>query len=150
MNLTSNVQHLVVPIRIPKQTGKQFYYLSMNQYSKWHFQVYHYIKKTFAVLTLEQARQLKPINKCCVTYTVYHSHNRDFDLDNFGSIISKFTHDVLTEAGVLVDDSFKYVPKIVYKFGGIDKLNPRCEVEIEEILDEEEVKPKTKTKAKEV
>ena len=58
---------------------------------------------------------------------------RKFDLDNVGSVIAKFTHDVLTEAGILVDDNYSILKELIYKFGGIDKDNPRCEVTIEEL-----------------
>ena len=56
-----------------------------------------------------------------------------FDLDNVGSILSKFTHDVLTEAEIIPDDNYQVVSKLIFEFGGIDTINPRAEVEIKEV-----------------
>ena len=82
-----------------------------------------------------------------MTYTIYYPTNRQFDIDNYASVLAKFTNDALVEGGILIDDSYKYVPKIIFKFGGIDKENPRCEVELKEIKDEKESK-QTKAKTK--
>ena len=51
-------------------------------------------------------------------------------MSNPCSIIDKFTCDALVKAGVLEDDSSKQIKKVIYKYGGIDKDNPRCELEI--------------------
>jgi hypothetical protein len=39
--------------------------------------------------------------------------------------------DLLVDGGVLEDDSWFVVPNLALEFGGVDKLNPRVEVEIE-------------------
>lgn len=64
------------------------------------------------------------------TYTVYPASNRKFDLSNVCSIIQKFTDDALIDYGIISDDSYKIIPQIHYRFGGVDKENPRCELEI--------------------
>ena len=46
------------------------------------------------------------------------------------SIIDKFTCDALVKAGVLADDSYDEIDKVVYKFGGVDKADARCELVI--------------------
>jgi hypothetical protein len=45
-------------------------------------------------------------------------------------VITKFTHDALVEFEILEDDNYNFVNEIVYKFGGVDKDNPRCDVVI--------------------
>ena len=67
---------------------------------------------------------------CKVTYTIYYPTKRAFDIDNIGSVITKFTHDALVEFEILEDDNYNFVNEIVYKFGGVDKDNPRCDVVI--------------------
>lgn len=64
------------------------------------------------------------------TYTAYPSTNRKFDLGNVLPIIQKYTDDALIEMGIITDDSYKVIPKIHYYFGGVDKENPRVELEI--------------------
>ena len=56
-----------------------------------------------------------------------------FDLDNIGSVLSKFTHDVLTEAEIIPDDNYQVIRKLTFEFGGIDPENPRAEVTIKEV-----------------
>jgi hypothetical protein len=36
----------------------------------------------------------------------------------------------LVKAEILEDDSFKQIKEVVYKFGGVEKDNPRCELVI--------------------
>lgn len=64
------------------------------------------------------------------TYTVFPATGRKFDLANVLSIVQKFTDDALIEFGFISDDSYKIIPKIDYRFGAVDKDNPRVELEI--------------------
>lgn len=50
------------------------------------------------------------------------------DLDNQTST----TLDALVAAGVLADDSFAYVDRLELRFGGVDKANPRVEIELDD------------------
>lgn len=65
------------------------------------------------------------------TYTAYPASNRKFDLGNVLPAVQKFTDDALIEIGIIPDDSYKVIPAIEYRFGGIDKENPRIELVIE-------------------
>ena len=65
-----------------------------------------------------------------LTYTYYARSNRRLDISNPCSIIDKFTCDALVKAEILEDDSFKQIKEVVYKFGGVEKDNPRCELVI--------------------
>ena len=58
----------------------------------------------------------------------YAKTKRRIDISNPCSIIDKFACDALVKAGVLKDDSFEQVNQVIYKFGGFDKENPRCEL----------------------
>ena len=130
------MQQLTVPIRLEAGLRKKkTYYLNLNSYKQWHFQVSNQLKKLFKLAVAKDILQLQPIDgKCKITYTIYYPTRREFDIDNVGSVITKFTNDALVELGVLVDDNYNYVPEIVFKFGGVDKDNPRCEVILEELL----------------
>ena len=63
-------------------------------------------------------------------YTVFPSSGRKFDLGNVLPAIQKFTDDALVELEEISDDSWKVIKAIDYRFGGIDKENPRAELEI--------------------
>jgi hypothetical protein len=39
--------------------------------------------------------------------------------------------DLLVDAGIIDDDNWYVVPEVRFKFGGVDRLNPRAEITIE-------------------
>lgn len=128
-------QSYSVPIML--QAGvrkKKNFYLNLNKYKQWHFQESNQLKKLFKIAVAKDIRQLEPLEtQCRIIYTIYYPNKRAFDIDNVGAVVSKFNNDALTEFGILVDDNYNYIPEIVFRFGGIDKENPRCDVTIEEI-----------------
>jgi len=67
------------------------------------------------------------------TYTIYPE--RKSDIMNIGAVLDKFTADALIELGVIKDDNCKLIPEFHFLFGGIDKENPRCELEITRLPD---------------
>jgi Holliday junction resolvase RusA-like endonuclease len=131
------IQELSVPIKLEVGVAKKkTYYLNLNGYRNWQFQLNNQLKKTFKIQVAEKVRELEPVKgKCRITYTIYYPTRRLFDIDNIGSVVTKFTHDALVEFEILEDDNYKIVEEIVYRFGGIDKDDPRCDVLIEEIED---------------
>lgn len=112
---------------------KKNYFLNLNSYNRWHFQEKNQLKKLFKISILKDVRELKPIERCEILYTIYYPTKRLFDLDNIGSVLSKFTHDVLTEAEIIPDDNYTVINELRFRFGGIDSENPRAEVCIKEI-----------------
>ena len=112
---------------------KKNFFLNLNSYNRWHFQEKNQLKKLFKISIIKNVRELKPIEKCEITFKIYYPTKRLFDLDNVGSVLSKFTHDVLTEAEIIPDDNYQVVSKLTFEFGGIDIDNPRAEVCIKEL-----------------
>lgn len=112
---------------------KKNFFLNLNSYNRWHFQEKNQLKKLFKISIIKNVRELKPIEKCEITFKIFYPTKRLFDLDNVGSVLSKFTHDVLTEAEIIPDDNYQVVSKLTFEFGGIDAINPRAEVEIKEV-----------------
>lgn len=112
---------------------KKNFFLNLNSYNRWHFQEKNQLKKLFKISIIKNVRELKSIEKCEITFKIFYPTKRLFDLDNVGSVLSKFTHDVLTEAEIIPDDNYQVVSKLIFEFGGIDAINPRAEVEIKEI-----------------
>jgi len=127
-------QTFSVPIRLEAGVRKKkTFYLNLNQYNKWHFQDKNQLKKLFKITILKDVRKLRPVKACHVIYTIFYPTNRKFDLDNIGSVTCKFTNDVLTECGIIEDDNYTCIKEVTYKFGGVDKENPRAEVTIKEV-----------------
>lgn len=62
----------------------------------------------------------------------FYEPNRKRDLDNVLSVASKFIQDSMVLAGLIPDDSQKYI-QYIEAVATVDKENPRIEVLIEEI-----------------
>lgn len=130
-----STQAFSVPIKLEVGVNKKKnYYLNLNGYRNWQFQLNNQLKKLFKIEVAEEIRKLEPVDGVCsVTYTIYYPTKRAFDIDNIGSVITKFTHDALVEFGIFEDDNYNFVSEIVFRYGGVDKENPRCDVEIKEL-----------------
>lgn len=63
-----------------------------------------------------------------VSLVFYYKTNRRKDLDNGAGGVM----DALVKAGVLEDDSQKFVDCLQLQYGGLDKDNPRVEVYLDE------------------
>ena len=68
----------------------------------------------------------KPLEKALVKISYFFKSNHRRDPDNYSG---KMILDPLVREGVLKDDSFEVVTLQLGK-GGVDKLNPRTEIEI--------------------
>lgn len=135
-------KRLIVPTSLKRGVRKpKTYWLGLNQYHGWHYTVYHELKKQFAKEIADQVEtlDLDVDIQYLPWYTLYIPTKRECDIENICPIISKFTLDVVVEHGKLKDDNYKILPKAFYEFGGVDKENPRCEVEFLE-LDEARLK----------
>lgn len=56
--------------------------------------------------------KMKPIDKPCIVYVVYHEPDRRRDVDNIYSA-NKFILDALRKAGIIKNDSQKYVKDVI-------------------------------------
>ena len=54
----------------------------------------------------------------------YWNDKRLFDLSNKVESIC----DLMVDVGLIADDNYMVIPELTARFGGVDKLNPRCEV----------------------
>ena len=128
------VQQFSVPILLEVGVNKKKnYYLNLNGFRNWQYQLSNQLKKLFKIKIASTVRSLDRVDlPCKVTYIIYYPTKRVFDIDNIGAVVNKFTHDALVELDILEDDNYNFVYEVTYKFGGVDKDNPRCEVLIEE------------------
>jgi len=88
---------------------------------------YARMKETYTAMVAWLAKKLPPYEKVALVITWYEPDRRR-DPDNIMAG-QKFILDGLVAAGVLPNDSQKYIAGIVHRFR-VDKQNPRVEVEI--------------------
>ena len=92
------------------------------------------VKQNYQELITPLLANIKPIKgQISLTYTLYVGSKRRSDLSNICCIIDKYFSDTLVNAGIIEDDSYEYIKEVKYLYGGYDKENPRCEVEIKQV-----------------
>lgn len=103
---------------------------SNNQYmgNSHSFRAYHRKKEEWhwLVKAAIKERPEKPYTRALVTITYFFKDKRRRDPDNYSG---KFILDALTQEGIIADDSFDVIDLLVKK-GGVDKNNPRTEIEV--------------------
>jgi hypothetical protein len=128
-----------VPLRINKTKRKEnWWYLNLNnliQASK-NFSYRNSLKQKYSELpeVREQVSKLPQIrNKVYLQYTIYGKDARKFDIPNVYTVVDKFIVDVLVKRGILLEDDYRYYPVGMWRWGGIDRDNPRADIVIREI-----------------
>ena len=119
-----------LPIEVYYSKKKKFI-LNLNNYRNAHYRVLSISKSLYSDNLVPRLKGFDSFTEpVSLTYTYYARSNRRLDISNPCSIIDKFTCDALVKAEILEDDSFKQIKEVVYKFGGVEKDNPRCELVI--------------------
>lgn len=107
-------------------------YLSLNCYRNWHHRLSNDAKHEVKRLVWDQLDELDATTTLTtpieVTITLYAPDKRERDLGNFCSMAQKFVDDAVVEYGLLPDDSVKYIKRVVYAWGGVDREDPRFEI----------------------
>jgi hypothetical protein len=124
---------LILPLEV--LVGKKVYRCNLNQYRNMHYRVLNSTKQRYSELIQPMIPKAHKPFKVPVrlVYTLYWGSKRRCDISNICSIVDKYSCDAIVKAGILPDDDYKNVQEVVYKWGGIDKDFPRCELVIEEI-----------------
>ena len=112
---------------------KKNFSLNLNQYRNVHFLTLNRAKIVFKEMVKSTVTKLPLYNRIRLTYIAYPKTKRLFDAANVCSVVDKFFSDALVEFGKLPDDNYLHLPEIIYKFGNVDKQNPRVEVLIEDL-----------------
>lgn len=129
---------LPLSVIIPRKTKEdKVFHLNLNIYRNAHHMTLSQAKIRYAeqvkAAIHEQGFSVNSPGPFSFTYTIFPGNNRAFDLGNVLSIIQKFTDDALIELGFIKDDNHKIIREVNYNFGGVDKENPRCELEIADL-----------------
>ena len=115
---------------------KRRVYLNLNTYRNLHYQTNNQVKRAYSALIGRQIPKVSYDN-IKITYTLYIGTLREVDISNVCSIVDKFFCDAMVTRGVIVDDNYKFLKEVVYKFGELDRENPRVVIEVEEVTSED-------------
>ena len=119
-----------LPLEVYYSKKKKFI-LNLNNYRNAHYRVLSISKRLYSENLVPRLKDFDRFTEpVSLTYTYYARSKRRLDISNPCSIIDKFACDALVKAEILEDDSFKQIKEVVYKFGGVEKDNPRCELVI--------------------
>ena len=106
--------------------------INLNNYPHWHYMTYNKVKELFCEARKGDLTGLKLKHPITLAYTLYKGSNRKSDRMNVLAVIDKFFCDSLTAYGCLPDDTDEYISSQQFKSGGLDRTNPRVEIEIAE------------------
>jgi hypothetical protein len=121
-------------IIIPRKTKKdKSFILNLNVYRNTNRFTLNDVKIDYKKLMQKQIETLPKLCKVAVRFILYPRTHRKTDTPNVCSIHDKFFMDALVEFGKLTDDTFEHYVETSYKFGAVDKLNPRVDIEIYEL-----------------
>ena len=123
---------IIAPLKV-KQTKKKSFILNLNVYRNAHYHTLNNTKKEYKKMVESQIKGLPMIDvPVVITYKLFPPTRRRMDLSNVLAIHDKYFCDALVELGKLPDDTYEWIPQVVYRFGGVDRSNPRVEISIVE------------------
>lgn len=118
---------IIAPLFCMQSKTKKFIY-NLNVYRNAHYRTLHKVKIEYASQVSDQIKDVFPMDRISLTYILYPKTRRRTDLANVLSIHDKFFCDALVSQGKLPDDDYTHVIQTTYKFGKVDKENPRVEI----------------------
>lgn len=122
----------ISPLKV-KASKKKDFRLNLNEYRNTYFRTLNTCKINYKKDMESQIAIGPSYNKIACIYTVYPKSRRNFDLGNVCCIHQKFFEDALVELGKLEDDNVNKIPLTIYKYGEVDSVNPRVEIEVVEL-----------------
>lgn len=123
---------LVLPLYLVVGKGKpKKLPLNLNHYRNAHFHVLNSMKVQFKKAISSQLTFPKLVEPVKISYVLYPPTNRELDISNVLCIVDKYFCDALVEAGLMEDDNFNHLPQVEFRFGAVDKENPRAEAFIQ-------------------
>lgn len=115
-------------------TKKQQTLIGMNWYQRANrFQINEVKKAYHELIRVKLLSNKEKIKGSYLVRYKYFYKNDNSDLKNVTSVIDKFFNDALQELGIVENDNVKYFKESIDRVGGMDKKNPRIEIEVEEL-----------------
>ena len=110
--------------------GKKRFPINLNHFRNAYFHSINKSKILYKEIIQSQLGGLVFNPPLTITYTYYPPDKRLADLGNVLTIHSKYFEDALVELGYLEDDNYTFINQIIYKFGSLDRTDPRVEIDI--------------------
>lgn len=107
--------------------------INLNNYRNWQHHLNNTVKKAYAEIAQPKLEGLKFFLPISLTFTLWKATTRKIDRSNVLSIHEKYLCDAMQEYGCIVDDCDEYIYSTKYLTGGIDRDNPRVDIEIKEV-----------------
>lgn len=106
--------------------------VAMNWYRNVNPFTEHKVKEHYHKIILKHLEALKgkKSTRYTIRYKLFHK-SKICDAMNVISIIDKYLCDALQEGEIVVDDNVQHYKYGSWIVGGLDKLNPRMEIELE-------------------
>jgi hypothetical protein len=121
-------------VYLPRKTMKdKSWILNLNVYRNTNRFTLNDVKVLYKGLMQEQLAKLPEMEKVAVRFILFPRTCHETDTPNVCCIHDKFFMDALVSAKKLPDDTFKYYVETSYKFGQVDKANPRVDIEIYQV-----------------
>lgn len=116
-----------LPLAVAVSKSSDFI-LNLNRYRNAHFRVLDKAKKEFELVVGPLLTGVPKLSIITLEYVHYHGKGIVPDTNNVLSVEDKFFQDTLVNKGILPDDSPEYIKQTLFRYGGIDKGNPRVDV----------------------
>jgi hypothetical protein len=118
------------PVKHRPGWEQPYFSLNLNQYRNAHHQILNNAKVNFNKLAkrLIRASGVPRLERCVLEYVLYPGTRQLCDVNNVCSIADKFFSDALVSAGILADDNYNFIADTRFRFGAIDRENPRVDV----------------------
>ena len=126
--------HIIISpvcLKLSERESAKTYPLNLNTYRNNHYRVNANLKKKYEEIMspiLKDLGKLKTPIK--LKFKVFYKNKRRQDRSNTLSIVEKFFCDTLVNIGCIPDDDDRYIKSSFYSTGGIDKEDPRVEINI--------------------
>lgn len=118
--------HLVMGKRNPKNVP-----LNLNHYRNAHPATLNNMKIMFKEIVKTKLSIYKFTEPVKITYVLFIGSLVKVDISNVLSIVDKYFQDALVELGTIENDNWEFVKEVSFKFGGLDRNNPRVEAQVE-------------------
>lgn len=121
-------------VMLPRKTidDKKFI-INLNYYMHWQHFLINQIKKEYTEIAKPLLKGLEFTLPVKLRFTLWKGSNRRVDRANPLCIHEKFWADAMVKCGCIPDDNDDYIHSTHYYSGGIDRLNPRVDIEMKEI-----------------
>lgn len=141
--MSSDFIHLMIPCYYTqtfKTKKDKTFLINLNWYRNAHYYIKNEVKQAYNALIIEQlqAINVKPIKGKYELAFKYHYKNAISDLDNVCAMANKSFNDAAQAYGLVENDNVKHCIKSCYYVAGQDKENPRVEIFIRAIKEEDE------------